>query len=82
MSSTSLVSLAYNGLQGNGNSTNASISQDGRYVAFQSEASNLVPNDTNGVTDIFVRDLQLNTIERVSVDSNGFQANGWSAYPK
>jgi len=53
----------------------ASISADGRYVAFQSDASNLVPGDTNGSSDIFVRDRQTGTVERVSVDSAGVQAD-------
>ena len=43
------VSLAADGTQGNGSSTGSSISADGRYVAFHSFASNLVPGDTNGV---------------------------------
>ena len=57
----------------------ASLSADGRYVAFPSFASNLVPGDTNGFGDVFVRDLQRGTTERVSVDSAGAQANGQSA---
>ena len=56
------------------------ISPDGRYVAFVSEASSLVPGDTNDVADVFVHDMQTGTTERVSVDSAGGQANdvsGW-----
>jgi Tol biopolymer transport system component len=53
-----------------------SISADGRFVGFYSCASNLVPNDTNGQCDVFVRDLQLGLTERVSVDAEGQQ--GWS----
>ena len=52
------------------------ISADGRFVAFRSGASNLVPGDTNGFFDVFVRDLQTGTTERVSVDSAGVQGNG------
>ena len=48
------VSVAADGTQGNGNSMCPSISADGRYVAFDSDASNLVPGDTNGVNDVFV----------------------------
>ena len=48
------VSVAGDGTQGNGSSTIRSISADGRYVAFSSSASNLVPDDTNGKSDIFV----------------------------
>lgn len=52
-----LVSANTNGVPGNGTSRNATSSLDGRYVAFASSASDLVPGDTNGVADIFVRDL-------------------------
>jgi Tol biopolymer transport system component len=51
----------------------ASLSWNGRYVAFASEATNLVPGDTNGVGDAFVRDLWTGRTERVSVDSQGRQ---------
>jgi Tol biopolymer transport system component len=54
------------------------ISPDGRYVAFQSPATNLVPGDTNGVLDDFVKDMQTGAIERVSVATGGVQANGSS----
>jgi Tol biopolymer transport system component len=52
------------------------VSGNGRYVAFYSGATNLVPGDTNGVTDVFVRDTWLNVTERVSVAPDGTQANG------
>jgi len=54
------------------------ISGDGRYVAFYSYASNLVAGDTNGSPDVFVYDRQTQTVERVSVASDGTQANGSS----
>ena len=54
----------------------ASISADGRFVAFASDATNLVSGDTNGAADVFVRDRQAGTTERVSVDSAGNQASG------
>jgi Tol biopolymer transport system component len=73
---TTRVSTHTNGTQGNGNSLAPSISSDGRYVAFYSAASNLVAGDTNGVTDIFVKDRQTGTTTRVSTDSNGMQGNG------
>jgi Tol biopolymer transport system component len=57
------------------------ISANGRYVAFDSDATNLVPGDTNGKTDIFVRDLQTNTTTLVSVDSNGVQGDDGSFIP-
>jgi Tol biopolymer transport system component len=71
---TELVSVASDGTQGNGQSVNPSISADGRFVAFQSRASNLVPNDTNSAADIFVRDRLNGTTERVcdSVQPNRF----------
>lgn len=52
-----------------------------RYVVFESEADNLVPNDTNGCSDIFVRDLVNGTTRRVSVSSSGAQANRGSLGP-
>jgi len=48
------VSVSATGIEGDNISVNAVISNDGRYIAFQSDASNLVENDTNGVTDIFI----------------------------
>ncbi|MEG4293121.1 calcium-binding protein [Microcoleus sp. C2C3] len=77
---TTLVSLDSAGNQGNGFSNSPSISADGRFVAFESTASNLVPGDTNNVGDIFVRDLLTNTTTRVSVDSAGNQGNK-ASYP-
>jgi Tol biopolymer transport system component len=62
----------------NNNSNNPTVSLDGRYVAFQSNASNLVAGDTNDQEDIFVRDRQTNVTTRVSVSSAGAQANGFS----
>jgi len=72
---TTRVSIDSNGMQGNGGSYYPSISADGRFVAFQSDASNLVPGDTNGHTDIFVCDRQSGTTERVSVATNGAQGD-------
>ncbi len=57
------------------------LSADGRYVAFWSAATNLVPGDTNGRQDVFVRDLVAGTIERVSVDSAGLEGDGDSTDP-
>ena len=56
------------------------MSADGRYVAFQSRSDNLVPGDTNGTWDIFVRDRQSGTTERVNVDSGGVQGDATSNY--
>jgi len=66
-------SMAHDGAQANGASDTPSLSGDGRYLAFHSLASNLVPGDTNGVGDVFVRDLALGTTMRASVDSSGSQ---------
>jgi Tol biopolymer transport system component len=75
------VSVAAGGGDTNGNSNWPSASADGRYVAFSSWASNLVPNDTNDNPDIFVRDLQTGTTRLVSVASDRTQANGPSFTP-
>ena len=73
---TTRVSVNSAGNQANNNSfAIASISDDGRFVAFNSAATNLVPGDTNGSRDIFVRDTRANTTTRVSVDSAGNQGN-------
>ncbi|HET6162660.1 MAG TPA: hypothetical protein VFG37_03280 [Planctomycetota bacterium] len=78
---TKRVSVDSTGVQANGDSDAPVISADGRFVAFQSDASNLVAGDTNGASDVFVRDLQNATTERVSVDSSGVGANHDSFHP-
>jgi Tol biopolymer transport system component len=81
---TVLVSMTPSGGEGGGNSTAPSISADGRYVAFSSTASDLVPpgTDTNGAADVFVRDLLLGTTALVSLNSGGAaSANGASTLP-
>lgn len=76
---TTLVSVNLSGLGGgNGGSLPSDISADGRYAAFESSASDLVPGDTNNVTDVFVRDLTNNTTFLVSADSDGNVGNGAS----
>jgi hypothetical protein len=75
------VSVSSNGDQGNNSSYWASISDNGRFVAFASDASNLINEDTNGRTDIYIRDRQNGTTERVSVSSNGEEANEYSQTP-
>jgi Tol biopolymer transport system component len=77
---TTLVSVGQNGLPANNDSDDASISADGRYVAFGSLASNLVAGDTNGFSDVFVRDLATGTTTRISLPPAGGQANGLSAF--
>jgi len=71
---TTRLSVDRNGRQANGPSDTPAISGDGRYVAFQSSASNLVRSDTNGLTDVFVRDLATGKTTRVSLTSRGSQA--------
>ena len=78
---TTRVSVDSAGNQGNDGSNSPSISADGRFVAFNSDASNLVPEDTNGYRDIFVRDTLTNTTTLVSVDSAGNQGNFFSFTP-
>jgi Tol biopolymer transport system component len=78
---TERVSVDSNALQGNGDCQSPSISADGRYVAFCSFADNLIPSDVNGFPDVFVRDRQAGTTERVSVDPNGMYGNGQSEFP-
>lgn len=74
---TELISMNLSGTSGNGPSRFPSMSADGRWVAFQSAASDLVPDDTNGAMDIFVRDRQSGTTERVC----GVQPNAGSSSP-
>ena len=78
---TEWVSVNSNEIPGDNHSWSASISADGRYVAFESSAANLATGDSNGVRDIFVRDLQTGTTERVSIDGSGAQGNGDSIAP-
>ena len=76
--STSRVSVTSVGVQGNSDSVAPSISDDGRYVAFGSGASNLVDNDTNFASDVFLHDQVTGATTRVSVDSNGVEGNNLS----
>ena len=69
------VDLSTGGAQANLDCRKPVMSGDGRYVAFAGPASNLVPGDTNGAWDVFVRDRDAGTTERVSVDSGGMQGN-------
>src|SRR6059058_659740 len=75
---TELVSVSSAGVQGNQDSELPAVSGDGRFVAFVSLADNLVPGDTNGAVDVFVRDRLTGTTERVSVSSTGVQGNAGS----
>jgi Tol biopolymer transport system component len=80
---TERINLGPGGIQGLGGATTTfpTVSDDGQLIAFVSNQNNLVPNDTNAVLDIFVRDRVAAVTSRVSVDSNGLQANGLSDFP-
>lgn len=78
---TRRVSVNASGQQGNGASLGGRLSADGKLIAFSSLATNLVPNDTNGVDDAFISGWKTRTIERVSVSSLGGQGNEWSTDP-
>ena len=79
---TERVSVDSDGNEANSRSLFSAISADGRYVAFASDASNLVAGDTNEEYDVFLRDRQTGTTERVSVDSGGSQSDGRSCTPR
>ena len=84
---TERVSVSSLGLQGDGNSGLVgaagypAISADGRFVAFPSDATNLVLGDTNNTTDVFVHDRRTGTTERVSVSTSGGESDGFSEGP-
>jgi Tol biopolymer transport system component len=79
---TQRASVAGRATQANNSSFGGVISANGRYVAFTSNASNLVKGDTNGLQDVYVRDLQARTTERVSVAADRrAQPLGGSFFP-
>jgi hypothetical protein len=85
---TLLVSPAWHGGDPNGDSRSPAISADGRFVAFASDATDLIEKDSNGVSDIFLRDTCINAPEgctpattRVSLGPDGVEANGASDSP-
>ena len=78
---TTRVSVDSRGHQANGASAGSSLDGSGRFVAFESFATDLVPGDTNRVSDVFVHDRRTGETTRVSVDSRGRQANGGSSAP-
>jgi Tol biopolymer transport system component len=78
---TTRVSVASDGTEADGYSYSPSISADGRYVAFVSRATNLVSDDTNNIDDIFIHDTLSGTTTRVSIASDGTEANGFSNSP-
>jgi RHS repeat-associated protein len=78
---TTRASVNSNGVGANSASFSPSISDDGRYVVFESIAFNLVPNDTNGSIDIFIHDMLTGETTRVSENSSGVQGNSGSGVP-
>ena len=78
---TTRVSVGEAGAQGSGYSDRPAISADGRYIAFSSTATNLVPGDTNATTDVFIHDRQTSTTTRVNVAETGAEANASGYQP-
>ncbi len=78
---TKIISLNNVGDAADGDCGDSAISGDGRFVAFTSWASNLVSSDSNGLSDIFIRDMILNTTKLVSISANGQQGNFESYTP-
>jgi subtilisin family serine protease len=70
------------GFQGNFDSLSPTISNDGRYIVFMSDATNLVTDDTNGVGDVFLYDRENNSIKLVSRSAMGTQSNASSLSPR
>lgn len=75
------VSIAHDGSEPDRLSDQPSLSADGRYVVFESNATNLVPDDTNSRRDIFLYDRELDQIERIDVAADGTQSDGSSEKP-
>lgn len=78
---TTLVSYANSGLQSTAPSLSPDVSANGRYVVFSTTSANMTNGDTNGVSDIFLRDLLLSITSRVSVSTAGALADGPSSFP-
>lgn len=78
---TARESVSSGETQGNLNSESGSLSADGRYLGFWSNASNLVPSNSNATGDIFLRDRQLGTTDRVNITWTGVQSNDNSMHP-
>jgi hypothetical protein len=78
---TTLISANTNGLSGNGYSGSPSLSANGAWIAFESDATDLAPGDTKRTTDVFVRNTTLGLTTLVSVNTNGTSANHASTFP-
>jgi Tol biopolymer transport system component len=81
-STTTRLSVSSSGAQGNQNSVAPTLSGDGRLLAFNSDATNLVASDTNLTTDVFLRDIVTGVTSRISVGPGGVQGNARSSGPK
>jgi Tol biopolymer transport system component len=79
---TTRVSVGPGGVQGNGASEDPDFTPDGRYLAFYSAASNLVPGDANGRSDLFLLDRQTGQLRLLTTAASGEQANGNSCWPE
>ncbi|MEO5341270.1 MAG: Ig-like domain-containing protein [Magnetococcus sp. MYC-9] len=79
---TTRISVDSTGTEGDNDSFDCAISADGRFVVFSSLAANLVDNDTNGSSDIFLRDTKTGKTTRISVGSSGNQGNNISVKPQ
>jgi Tol biopolymer transport system component len=77
---TTRVSVSSDGMQSDADSIGVSISADGRYVTFGSNATNLVSEDLNGVMDVFVHDRQTGQTELISITTDGKQGNEASGF--
>ncbi|MET9828331.1 hypothetical protein ABZ078_03295 [Streptomyces sp. NPDC006385] len=77
---TERITLSASGEQIQRGAGGPALSSDGRYAAFVSDDAGVVAGDTNGVTDVFVRDLRRGTVERVNVASDGTQADGGGSH--
>ncbi len=78
---TILISANPDGFSGHGGSSSSSMSTNGAWVAFESDAEDLAAGDDNGVTDVFLRSVTLGQTSLVSVNTNGTSANGPSTFP-
>ncbi|MCS3892156.1 VCBS repeat-containing protein [Bradyrhizobium japonicum USDA 38] len=79
--SVTRVSTSATGVQADDQNHQPVLSADGTKVAFESYADNLVPGDTNGAPDIFVKDLTTGAIALVSTNASGVQGDSWSYQP-
>lgn len=77
---TRIVSVSADGTQGDRSSSNGVVTADGRHVAFASDATNLVPGDTNDTEDVFLKDLTTGEIQRITVTGGGSQLTGFWIY--